>query len=110
MLLWMGMGLIVMGIGAVMFFSWFRKRYRSPGAEESGRAFTVEDAQRLYQAGTISKEEFSRLRRIALGLPAVAQKPDQADGGQAELNDGPRLDDKQAGDQGGEGNLRREQE
>jgi hypothetical protein len=109
MLLWMGMGMIALGVVALLFFSWFRKKYRSPRPDSGEFAFSVEDVERLYKAGTISKEEFSRLRRIALGLAAASQKQDQA-AGQAKLNAGPQLDDKQGGDEGGEGNLRQEQE
>jgi hypothetical protein len=105
MLLWLGLGLILVGVGAVLFFSWFRKKYRSPRPHGGASVFSVEDVERLYKAGTISKEEFARLRRIALGLPAVARKQNQP-AGQGELNEEPQLDDNQAGDDGGEGNLR----
>jgi hypothetical protein len=105
MLLWLGMGLILAGVGAVLFFSWLRRRYRSPGSHSGAGVFSVEDVERLYKAGTISREEFARLRRIALGLPAAAGKLDQP-AGQGELNEGLQLDDNQAGDNGGEGNLR----
>jgi hypothetical protein len=63
-------------LGAVLLL--IRRRLHAPGLREaeSGPAFTIEQLEAFRRMGTISEEEFSRLRRMALNLgsPAAEQK------------------------------------
>lgn len=79
---------------------WLQRRFRSPKGTDVREPFTVEKVEQMYRHGLISDEEFSRLRRIALGLP---EKNDKTG-----LNETPRdVDDRGGGVVGGDGPPRR---
>jgi hypothetical protein len=50
---------------------WVRRKYHPAGGAARPRdeaGFTVDDLERLHASGQISREEFKRLRSVALGL------------------------------------------
>jgi len=58
--------LVVLAMGAGVLLA--RRYYvRSQGECERG-GLGIDDLQRIYEAGHLTKEEFSRLRRVAMGL------------------------------------------
>lgn len=62
-------GLLVL-LGAAWMF--IRRRFREP-TDPQADGFRIEDLERLVRQGTISQEEFDRLRRLAMGMPPAAK-------------------------------------
>lgn len=64
---------VVLGV----FVLWARRRMlsaRQVSQGQSGKGFTIENLEALRRDGQISDEEFSRLRRVALGLGEAGDK------------------------------------
>ena len=66
--------LLVMLLVAGAVWKWLRRRLSEP-IEPIGSGFTIDELERLRRQGTISDEEFQRLRRQTMGLgpPAGGQ-------------------------------------
>ena len=61
---------------------WARRAWLKPRPKDDLSAlagFSIEHLEEMREAGQISKEEFSRLRRMALGLEEAAQSVDNGD-------------------------------
>jgi len=98
--------LVIIVIGAVVI-PWIKRRYAG-GGEVSGpeQGFSIEHLQRMHDSGEISREEFRRLRRAALGLEAETAKTDNSPSSWPSADD----DDVCAGDPGAEDGAEKERE
>ena len=85
-----GVLLVILLVGGAVW-KWLRRRLSKPIAP-IGSGFTIDDLERLRRQGTISDEEFGRLRRQTKDLGPAA-------GGQG-LTQGGANDDERADGQG----------
>jgi hypothetical protein len=73
-IIWGGVVIVaVLALGFVLM--WVRRKYHPAGGAARPRdeaGFTVDDLERLHASGQISREEFRRLRPVALGLEAAS--------------------------------------
>ena len=84
-----GLGLIggVLVLGAVMLAARWYYRKSMAGDEHAG-SFDVENLRKMHEEGQLSDEEFSRLRRTALGLGCEnAEKIEDKSSADAKLDD-----------------------
>lgn len=72
-----GLVLLVVLLVAGVALELARRRWLAPreGDESAGSGFSMERLETLRRAGQISDEEFDRLRRQVLGLPAAGNPP-----------------------------------
>jgi hypothetical protein len=85
-----GAALLVLLVVAGVALELARRRWWSPsaGQEGSGSGFSIERLEAVYRAGQITDEEFDRLRRQILGLPAAGTPPPSASSPPARGDDG----------------------
>ena len=61
---------------AVFLVYWFHRKWdprRGQGADQDGK-LTIEQIESMHQTGQISDEEFTAMRRVAMGLDSTAEK------------------------------------
>ncbi len=68
--------LIVMLMGIALLY--IRRKFREVQPQEQSLGLDIERLEALRDAGEITPEEFSRLRRVALGLDMRARKRDDS--------------------------------
>jgi len=76
-----GIILILVLLGSAAGFYWARRALLKPRRQDElspPAGFSMAHLEKMLQAGRISKEEFSRLRRMALGLEEGAQSGDNS--------------------------------
>jgi len=84
-------GLVMAGalvLGIILLLA--RRRHRQFMADDSPTTFSLKDLEAMRDAGQISREEFSRLRRIAMGLGETGEKGKSLSSAPGELDDGNR--------------------
>lgn len=64
---------VVLGVFVFWARRWMLFARRVP-QDQTGKGFTIENLEALHRNGQISDEEFSRLRRAALGLGEAGDK------------------------------------
>ena len=65
--IWLSL-LILAGLGGIQVLLWLRRRLRVEKDRPASVGFSPEELRELRQRGQLTDEEFSRLRRAALGL------------------------------------------
>lgn len=74
---WSGV-LIAALMALFVLLTWLRRRMRPGAHKPQSERMTVEQIEAIRRSGRISDEEFSRLRRIALGLDAGPEAKDNS--------------------------------
>ncbi len=71
---------------AVFLVYWLRRKWdprRGQGADQDGK-LTIEQIESMHQTGQISDEEFTAMRRVAMGLDSTAEKNSESSCGGVE--------------------------
>lgn len=63
---------------------WLRRKTVSPLSDDAVKGFSINDLESLRQSGQLSREEFQRLRRAALGLSDTPPGPSPGGGDDAD--------------------------
>ncbi len=93
--------LAVLILGGVLVY-WFHRKWdprRQGGADQDGK-LTIEQIESMHQTGQISDEEFTAMRRVAMGLDSTAEKNSESScrGGRIVDSENGKLDSDDKGD------------
>ncbi len=68
---------------------WFHRKWdprQQQGADQDGK-LTIEQIESMHQTGQISDEEFTAMRRVAMGLDSTAEKNSESSCGGGRIVD-----------------------
>ncbi len=63
---------------------WLRRKMASPLPDDTFKGFSINNLEAMHQSGQLSREEFQRLRRAALGLSGAPLGPSSGGGDDAD--------------------------